>query len=241
MPASLSEDMESLFFGIARILKSWSLDPTKAVPIIGCSIACIFCFLCWCAWIVPFVGWLLAFPAGIIGFLGNGFAAVYMYQQSAVSFQVARMAKENEMLAKTVDNMKANNDLLHEELDRLSEFRQSIQKFSESNNQSISEVLERSNKMYRSIKNLTQDNNRTLLMRIAQDVEFMDREAGMSPLEFDRFIQRIPKPLRANLEKMPSSFQDVDKDGDASISFAEIQNFVEVLLASAGKDVDLTA
>jgi len=217
------------------------LDPLRAIPVIGCSMACLICLVCWALWLIPVVGWLAAFPAGLVGFLGNGFAAIYMYKQATFSSQVDRLTKENNLLAKAVNNMKANNDKLSDELDNLTQLRESLQKYADDNNQSVAEMMEKSCTMFQKIQNLTQDNNRTLLMRIAQNLEFMDRQAGFTPQEFERFIERIPKQLQPNVTKMHASFQSLDKNKDNLISFKEIQNFVEELLASAAADIDLTA
>jgi len=216
------------------------LDPLRAIPVIGCSVACLFCFACWVLWLIPFLGWLLAFPAGFVGFIGNGLAAIYMYKQATLLTQLDRLAKENGLLAKALGNMQANNDELSNELHNLTQIRESLQKYADDNNQSIAEIMEQSCTMFEKIKDLTQDNNRTLLMRIAQDLEFMDSEADFSPEEFERFIQRIPKQLQQNVTKMQPTFQNVDSNKDNLISFKEIQNFVEELLAVVDADTEST-
>ena len=40
-------------------------------------------------------------------------------------------------------------------------------------------------------------NFRSLLEKLAADIEMMDKKEGLSPEEFDRFLARVPKHLKA--------------------------------------------
>merc|ERR1712032_510355 len=222
-------------------LKILATDPVKVLPSLLCGAASLFCLACWLVWIVPILGWLAAFPAGIVGFLGNGFAAIFIYNQAALTIQLDKFEAQNKNLGKAVDDMKANNDRLADELNGLNDFKEDLQRFADGQHEDMAGMMQRSKEMFSTIHNLTRDNNHTLLMRIAQDIEFIDRDEGISKKEFDRFLQRIPKQLQTTVTNMPSSFGDVDKDNDNMISFEEIQSFVENLLANADKDVDLAA
>merc|ERR1712187_950460 len=115
--------------------------------------------------------------------------------------------------------MGKSNDNMTAQLDKLSEFRKSLERYATENSKDISGMMAHYSRMYKNIRGLTQDNNRTLLMRIAADLEFLDQEEGFSRLEFERFVERIPKQLQPRLKMMRSSFDDVDKDKKGTIDF----------------------
>ena len=54
----------------------------------------------------------------------------------------------------------------------------------------VVQVYEESHSMFARLVEITIQQEQTLLSQIAQDVEFMDREAGFSRQEFERFLTR---------------------------------------------------
>lgn len=77
---------------------------------------------------------------------------------------------------------------------------------------------------------MTVENERALLNRIAQDLEFLDRDEGMTESEYRRFCNRIPKHLRERFSQLQSSFEHVDKDGNGRLDYAEIEQLTDALL-----------
>merc|ERR1711894_625650 len=52
--------------------------------------------------------------------------------------------------------------------------------------------------------------DRSLLEKLAADIEIMDKEEGMSPDEFDRFLARVPKHLKEKFNKIATDFKKFD-------------------------------
>merc|ERR1712176_10546 len=96
-------------------------------------------------------------------------------------------------------------------------------------------VLQSMNGTFERINSLLCENERVLLMKVAQDVEFLDSEEGMSRMEFNRFVDRIPSRLHTKFEslleqprycKLKSIFDD---DPKAKISAKQIQTLIDDL------------
>ena len=46
--------------------------------------------------------------------------------------------------------------------------------------------------------------DRSLLEKIAADIEMMDQEQGLSPEEFEKFLKRVPTHLKEKFQKIAS-------------------------------------
>ena len=46
--------------------------------------------------------------------------------------------------------------------------------------------------------------DRSLLEKIAADIEMMDQEQGLSPEEFEKFLKRVPSHLKEKFQKIAS-------------------------------------
>lgn len=76
---------------------------------------------------------------------------------------------------------------------------------------------------------MTTQNERALLGKIAQDIEFMDQDAGMSKEEFESFFNRIPAHLQEKFHAKGLTFERVAGD-DGVVDFMEIEAMINTLM-----------
>lgn len=62
-----------------------------------------------------------------------------------------------------------------------------------------------------------------------QDMEFVDRDAGMSKEEFNKFLERIPSKLRKKYMSMGYTYADI-AGADGTIDFMEIDALINKLV-----------
>ena len=144
---------------------------------------------------------------------------------------------ENEVLSSslmdikaTVDDLRGNNDRLHQELSALQELRVNLQSYANDTKLDFSQLLQEVNQSFDHLDLITQENERVLLQRVAQDLEFLDHEVGMQRNEYERFIQRIPEHLQASFTALgDTSFEHVSGD-DQRVDYQEIQALVHRVL-----------
>ncbi len=130
----------------------------------------------------------------------------------------------------TVEALKSNNDQLHQELNALQNLRKNLQNYADETKLDFSELLTEVNQSFKRLEVITIANERTLLQRIAQDLEFLDHKPGMQYDEYQRFIARIPEHLQASFTSLANtSFEAVSGD-DQSIDHKEIQALVHQMI-----------
>jgi len=84
---------------------------------------------------------------------------------------------------------------------------------------------------------MTNQNQRALLGKIAQDMEFLDQDSGMSRKEFDDFFARMPKQLQNRFKAKGMTFESVAGD-DGVIDFMEIENMINELMKETEKKLN---
>merc|ERR1711988_522654 len=99
------------------------------------------------------------------------------------------MAEENQKfqenlneMSEQIDKHKELNDQMSKENAKLAKIRDGFQDIQ---NMFLNKMNEKMHAM-----------DRSLLDKLAADVEFMDKDAGISPEEFDGFLERVPTHLK---------------------------------------------
>lgn len=150
-------------------------------------------------------------------------------QVNVLETQKDKLTAQVDQLEVTVVDMKHASDGLEKELEGFEKLRDNFQKFAAETGHDISKVMDNANKIYDKMEANTVNSEKALLGQIAQDMEFMDRDAGMSREEFDKFLERIPAKLRRKYEALGYSYADVaGKDG--TIDFTEIDSLINKLV-----------
>lgn len=93
----------------------------------------------------------------------------------------------------------------------------------------MDEILGNANKLYGKLQTQAAQNEKALLGKIAQDLEFLDKDVGMSKDEFGDFMERIPKHLQKRFLERNLSFEKVAGD-DGVVDFMEIEEMINTLM-----------
>lgn len=199
----------------------------------------------------------LIWAAGVVGFIGSGGVSVYLCATGGLRHQLDRFKKENARLAQTstqlegdvnklevtnqkiavqvtklnttVDDLQGVSDALQNDLAQFSDLRESMEDFAKETGTDIQQALGNVNGVYDRMYDLTLENERALLKRVAQDLEFMDRDEEMSKVEFQRFLQRIPTQFKDRFEATGLTFDSVAGDNQM-VDFREMGNLIDKLL-----------
>jgi len=166
---------------------------------------------------------LLVFPFVLISTIATFIAMWYI--------GVLGTLKENlEKMEKSIEELKNNNDRLRMELNSMEELRKNLEKYADKNNKDFKKVLTDINSSFKRLENITIENEKTLLYRIAQDLEFMDKKAGMSRDEYQRFIKRIPLYLQNSFVSLgDKTFEEVAGE-DKNIDYKEIEQLIQTII-----------
>ena len=180
---------------------------------------------------------ILAFPFVLVAIFTCLFAAWHIRLLGSMKVQVERLSTENERLSvnltameASADALKENNDLLHQQLTALQTLRHNLEQYANETKLDFSQLLEEMNQSFKHLEDITLANERVLLQRIAQDLEFLDHEAGMQADEYERFVRRIPAHLQDSFAGLGNtSFEHVSGDNQR-VDHQEIRALVQKLI-----------
>ena len=112
-----------------------------------------------------------------------------------------------------------------------------IEKFAKETGADVKKILGEANKIHAKMERMTNQNERALLGKIAQDVEFLDKDAGMQEPEFNDFFNRMPKHLQERFKALGLTFEKVAGD-DGVIDFMEIEDMINKLMAETDQKIE---
>jgi hypothetical protein len=157
------------------------------------------------------------------------------------SFKIEQFSDENKRLSgnlsdieATVDSLKINNDRLHQELTALQNLRKNLQIYADETKLDFSQLLKDVNQSFQHLEVITLANERTLLHRIAQDLEFLDQKTGMQRDEYQRFVARIPQHLQASFASLKNTSFEQVAGANQQIDHKEIQVLVHQMIKKTG-------
>jgi len=141
--------------------------------------------------------------------------------------QNKQMASEVKSLAETTDKYKQLYNKFKEENEKLAriadDMKEQLGAFDIVKEQILGALQKNLDQMDQKMKAM----DRSLLEKIAADIEFMDKDAGLSPDEFSLFLKRVPAHLRAKFEEAAGDFEKYDTDGDGSIDYDELTRLLD--------------
>ncbi len=173
--------------------------------------------------IVSFLTNILVFPFILIAIISSFIALWYI--------GILGTLKENlEEMEKSINLLKSNNDRLHNELEAMQDLRKHLEIYAKDNQSNFKEVLDNFHKSFKRLEDITISNERTLLYRIAQDLEFMDNKVGMNKQEYERFIRRVPKHLQEAFHKLNKTHFDEVAGADKKIDYKEVQSLISSIV-----------
>jgi len=204
--------MDNIISSYKNLLK----DPMSNIPsllFMGVSIFGIITL------IVSFITDILVFPFMLVAIISSFIAMWYI--------SLLGTLKENiEKMQESINSLKSNNDRLHNEVNAMEELRGHLEVYAEQNQSEFAEVLNNFHKSFKRLEEITIENQKTLLYRIAQDVEFMDNKAGMNEKEYNRFIERLPERLK---EKAGELDYKIVSRGEGKVKYNEIREIIRKL------------
>lgn len=112
-----------------------------------------------------------------------------------------------------------------------------MEKFAAETGADVRKILGDAQKLERKMQSMTTMNERALLSKIAQDIEFIDQDSGMSKEEFESFFERIPKHLQKKFHDLGLTFEKVAGE-DGVIDFMEIEDMISKLMDENTKKME---
>ena len=171
-----------------------------------------------------FISDFMLFPFAIVATLASFFAMWYLNILGSLREQVDK-------LETTVESLKESNDTLHDELVALESLRKNLERYATENQQDFSKVLNDINGSFQRLEMIAKENEKTLIARVAQDLEFLDAKVGMKRDEYERFVNRIPNNLKARFNELGyTSFDNVAGDNHM-VDYKEIKRIVQSVVA----------
>ena len=149
--------------------------------------------------------------------------------------EISKLKEENEKLHSSIDDLKKVSNSLKKELDNFGKLRENLEEFASQEKNDFNKVMNQLNGNFDRINGLVDEQNRVLLMQLAQNIEFLDRQEGMSKIEFLRFVDRIPHQFQTHLTQM-NEYQNIDKqfknNQNCTINAKTIQLLIDQLCQS---------
>ena len=171
-----------------------------------------------------FISDFMLFPFAIVATLASFFAMWYLNILGSLREQVDK-------LETTVESLKESNDTLHDELLALESLRENLELYASENQKDFSKVLNDINGSFQRLEMIAKENEKTLIARVAQDLEFLDSKVGMKRDEYERFVNRIPNNLKQRFNELGyASFDNVAGDNHI-VDYKEIKNIVQSVVA----------
>mmetsp|Transcript_19325 Transcript_19325/g.30649 ORF Transcript_19325/g.30649 Transcript_19325/m.30649 type:complete len:291 (-) Transcript_19325:96-968(-) len=181
--------------------------------------------------------------------IGLALAGAYgVYRWGTVQEQIDRFEGENkkyeselvllrsskERIASDVQGISESNALLQKDVDELNktyheydDLRKQLEEIA-GDNEDINEMIGTLNGMCGKMKSAVVQNQRASILKIFYDVQFRDKNEGMSEGEYRRFHGKLDKETRARFDKY-GNFERLAGD-DGIISLVEFQEALERIL-----------
>ena len=141
----------------------------------------------------------------------------------------------NKELKDSIENLKSVSDDLRKEMSNFKNVRQNFSVYAgfQGQNARLDKLCNQLNDSYRKLNSLLCENERILLLNMAHDMEFFDsNNHGMSSLQFQRFIARIPIRLKEIFEMITQKreYQSYFSHEDFILPIKIIQRMVDDVL-----------
>ena len=171
-----------------------------------------------------FISDFMLFPFAIVATLASFFAMWYLNILGSLREQVDK-------LETTVESLKESNDTLHDELLALESLRENLELYASENQKDFSKVLNDINGSFQRLEIIAKENEKTLIARVAQDLEFLDSKVGMKRDEYERFVNRIPNNLKQRFNELGYASFDNVAGNNHIVDYKEIKNIVQSVVA----------
>ncbi|GMH37387.1 hypothetical protein BSKO_05260 [Bryopsis sp. KO-2023] len=231
--------------------KTWFCsNPLANLPMLLLGVAGFFCII----WAALNQSYLAVAIVGFAALAGGGYQ---LWALRNLAAEVDTFSKENEKLEHTanrlgheveflgtkkdeltshvtklegtVGELKSVSEGLQSELEQFGAVQASLEKFAADAGGGLEEILGNATKLQNKLQTQAAQNEKALLGKIAQDLEFLDQDVGMSKVEFADFMGRVPTHLQARFNERGLTFEKVAGD-DGVIDFMEIEQMISTLM-----------
>jgi len=155
----------------------------------------------------------------------------FEYNNGELKKQMDRLTEANESMTGNLTRLTQQTDELENEYKQFQQIQISIQKYAAQNGLEMSAALERQNEMFGKLERVMKDNAFTLLQQIATDMEFRDTNEGMTEIEYDGWINRLPTRFKEMLQEKGITFAQF-AGPDGVMDYEEMTTLIDQLLIS---------
>lgn len=168
---------------------------------------------------------------GLLGATYNTFLAVQMQQQ------IDRFRALNKQLKGQVDRLEGKVDELGEisdnlksELNQFQALKDQMHAFAAEQQGDFKQVFEKAMGVFEDMKKTAKQLRVQILQQLAQQIEFLDQEEGITETEWKRFCARVPQEYKGKLAG--KTFQSL-AGSDSLIHFPAMAKVIEEITADA--------
>lgn len=165
---------------------------------------------------------------GLIALAGSAYSAFLAEQLKEQVLKFRRLneklEKNKTRLAETAAELKHGVDSMEEQLVSFAKLKEQMKAFEDKVGDGFKQVYEKAKVCLDEMSKLNVEMECNILSDVAQSMEFLDSQEGLSEEEYNRFTMRLPKSAHAPTFKELAS-------GKATVSAADIQTLIEGLKA----------
>lgn len=145
--------------------------------------------------------------------------------------QNKQMATQVESLTETVTKFQSLNEKMNLENEKLARIRDDLKEQLAGFDQIKEALLGAIEKNMKDMDEKMKAMDRSLLEKIAAEIEFMDDDEGLSPKEFETFLRRVPANMKSKFDAISADFEQYDTDGDGVMSYDELTQLLDQVMS----------
>lgn len=140
-----------------------------------------------------------------------------------------KLGAQVDRLEEDVQKLSTISDTLQSELDQFQALKDQMQAFAAEQQGDFKEVFKQAMGVFDGMKKTAKQQSVQILQQLAQSIEFMDNEEGISETEWKRFCSRVPKEYKEKFAG--TTFQSMAKDG--KVDFEAMNNLIREMTKDA--------
>lgn len=141
-----------------------------------------------------------------------------------------KLGAQVDRLEEDVDKLGKISDNLQSELDQFQALKDQMQAFAVEQQGEFKEVFQKAMGVFDGMKKTAKQQSVQILQQLAQQIEFMDDEEGITETEWKRFCSRVPKEYKGKLAG--KTFQSI-AGNDGKVDFDAMNDLIREITADA--------
>lgn len=164
-----------------------------------------------------------------VSFGGLVFATYYTFIAKQLQELVDRFRALNKRLEKNIDRLEQTSAELRDELEQFKELKEQLQAFAKEQNTDFKEVFSKISSLFTKMSDTARLQQVQILQQLAQGLEFMDDEEGISRTEWRRFVSRVPKEFKPKIEEI--DFDSITAAGKDHVEFETVNDLIKKVIS----------